>query len=109
MKMTYLIIGAILAGGLIFYLTSCHHENVSKAAKQFIDLSQTYLNKATKTQTTTLPTADQVKFYLLTNNGVYVGQDIMQNFEDNSSEWAKLFEEANKVLTELRQTTTKYN
>jgi len=48
-----------------------------------------------------------VKFYLLTNNGVYVGQEQMKNFENNSSTWSKLFEEGNIVLTELRKTSEK--
>lgn len=81
------------------------HSNVSKAAKQLVSIGQSFLDKATKTQTTTLPKTDQVKFYLLTNKGIYVGQDVMKNFENNTSEWQKLFEETNKVLTELRLTT----
>lgn len=89
--------GAVIGGG--------QHENVNSAAKKFVRLAQTFLDKATKTETTTLPTTDQVKFYLLTNNGIYVGQDIMNNFENKSSEWLQLFEEGNKVLTELRMTT----
>lgn len=89
--------GGVIGGG--------QHENVNSASKQFVSLAQTFFNKTTKTETTPLPTTDQVKFYLLTNNGVYVGQDIMKNFENKSSEWLKLFEEGNKVLTELRMTT----
>lgn len=89
--------GGVIGGG--------QHQNVNSAAKQFISLAQTFLDKATKTETTPLPTTNQVKFYLLTNNGIYVGQDIMNNFENKSSEWLKLFEEGNKVLTELRMTT----
>lgn len=89
--------GGVIGGG--------QHENVNSTAKQFVSLAQTYLEKTTKTGTTPLPTTNQVKFYLLTNNGVYVGQDVMNNFENNSSEWQKLFEEGNKVLTELRMTT----
>lgn len=89
--------GGVIGGG--------QHENVNNAAKQLVSLAQTFLDKATKTETTPLPTTNQVKFYLLTNNGIYVGQDVMSNFENNSSEWLKLFEEGNKVLTELRMTT----
>lgn len=89
--------GGVIGGG--------QHENVSSAAKQFVSLAQTFLDKTIKTQTIPLPAIDQVKFYLLTNNGIYVGQELIKNFENNSSEWLKLFEEGNKVLTELRQTT----
>lgn len=89
--------GGVIGGG--------QHQNVNSAAKQFVGLAQTFLDKTTKTETTPLPTTDQVKFYLLTNNGVYVGQETMKNFENNSSKWLQLFEESNKVLSELRMTT----
>ena len=89
--------GAIIGGGA--------HENVSRSAKHFVNLAQTYLDKATKTETTRLPVTDEVKFYLLTNHGIFVGQEQMKNIENGSSEWLKLFEEGNKVLTEIRLTT----
>ncbi|KQB43965.1 hypothetical protein RCH33_455 [Flavobacterium daejeonense] len=91
--------GGVIGGG--------QHQNVNSAARQFVSLGQTYLVKATKTETTDLPTTDQVKFYFLTNKGKFVGQDNMKNFDNNSSEWLKLFEEGNNVLTELRMTTEK--
>jgi hypothetical protein len=93
--------GGVIGGG--------KHQNVNSAAKQFVNLAQKYLGKTTKTETNPLPHQDEVKFYLLTNKGTYVGQEIMRNFENNSSSWLPLFEEANKVLTELRMTTEKQN
>ena len=89
--------GGVIGGG--------EYENVNSAAKQFVSLARSFLARTTKTETTPLPTTDRVKFYLLTNNGIYVGQDVMKNFENKSSEWLPLFEEGNKVLTELRMTT----
>ncbi|GEM_PF-441472 len=89
--------GGVIGGG--------QHANVSNAAKRFVSLAQTFLYKATKIETKNLPTTDQIKFYLLTNKGMYGGQDIMNNFENKSSKWLPLFEEGNKALTELRQTT----
>ena len=91
--------GGVIGGG--------QHENVNIAAKQFVSLAQTFLDKTTKTETTPLPATDEVKFYLLTNKGIFVGQEIMKNFENNSSSWLKLFEEGNNVLTELRKTSEK--
>ena len=91
--------GGVIGGG--------QHQNVNSVAKQFVTLAQTFLDKATKTETTPLPLSDEVKFYLLTNKGVFVGQEKVKNFENNSSSWLKLFEEGNKVLTELRMTTEK--
>jgi len=89
--------GGVIGGG--------RHKNVNSASKQFVRLAQSFLKKATKTESTGLPVTDQVKFYLLTNNGIYGGQEIMKNFENSSSDWMKLFEEGNKVLSELRKTS----
>jgi len=81
------------------------HQNVNSAAKQFVTLAQTFLDKTAKTETKPLPATDEVKFYLLTNKGVFVGQETMKNFENKSSSWLQLFEEGNNVITELRKTT----
>src|SRR6185312_10473575 len=86
--------GGILGGG--------SHENVNKAAKQFISIAQKYLDMATKTDSTALPVSGNVKFYLLTNNGIFIGEDEIKNFENGSSSWTEMFFEGNKVLTELR-------
>ena len=89
--------GGVIGGG--------QHQNVNRAAKQFVSLAQTFLDKTTKTETTALPSTNEVKFFLLTNKGVFAGQEQMKNFENNSSAWLKLFEEGNKVLAQLRLTT----
>nr|WP_321453195.1 hypothetical protein [uncultured Carboxylicivirga sp.] len=89
--------GGVIGGG--------QHLNVNKAAKQFVSLAQTFIDKTTKTETTDLPAIDEVKFYLLTNKGIFVGQEQMKNFENNSSDLMKLFEEGNNVLSQLRLTT----
>lgn len=91
--------GGVIGGG--------QHQNVNRSAKQFVSLAQTFLDKTVKTETTPLPSTDEVKFYFLTNKGVFVGQEAMKNFENNSSTWLKLFEEGNNVLTELRKTSEK--
>jgi hypothetical protein len=91
--------GGVIGGG--------QHQNVNSAAKQFVVLAQMFLDKATKTETTPLPDKNVVKFYLLSNKGVYVGQDEMKNFENSKSIWLGLFEEGNNVLTELRKTSEK--
>jgi len=91
--------GGVIGGG--------QHQNVNSAAKQFVSLAQTFLDKTNKTETTPLPSTDEVKFYLLTNKGIFAGREQMKNFENNSSTWLKLFEEGNNVLTELRKTSEK--
>jgi hypothetical protein len=91
--------GGVIGGG--------QHQNVNSASKQFVSLAQTFLDKTAKTEKTSLPTTNEIKFYFLTNKGVYVGQEQIKNFENNSSVWQKLFEEGNNVLSELRKTSEK--
>jgi len=79
-----------------------HHQNISNAAKAFVDKAQNYLDKTTKTETTPLPEKNSVRFYLLTNKGKFSAQENLEKFEDNSSTWVMLFEEGNKVISELR-------
>jgi hypothetical protein len=103
---------AYLTGDASLYLTTGggtigggQHENVKVAAKQFVTIAQTYLEKSTKTEKQSLPEKHQINFYLLTTKGLFVGQEQIENFENNSSGWLELFEEGNKVLNELRLTS----
>lgn len=89
--------GGIIGGG--------QHKNVSRAARQFVSLAQSFLDKTSKTNSTSLPSAGEVKFYLLTNQGIFTGKEQIENFNNNTSPWQKLFEEGNNVLTELRKTS----
>jgi hypothetical protein len=91
--------GGVIGGG--------KHQNVNDAAKSFVTLSQTFLDKASKTDITTLPLTDEVKFYLLTNKGHFVIEEQMTKFENSTSPWLPLFEEGNKLITELRITSEK--
>ncbi len=87
--------GGVIGGG--------QHQNVNIASKKFVNFAQTFLDKATKTETTALPESNEVIFYFLTNKGLFQGKENIKNFENNSSTWIKLFEEGNNVLTELRK------
>ena len=91
--------GAVIGGG--------QHQNVNSEAKKFLVLAQTFLDKTIEAETTELPKSNEVIFYFLTNNGVRSGKEKMENFENNSSKWLKLFEEGNNVLTELRKVSGK--
>jgi hypothetical protein len=89
------------------YIGGGQHQNVSDASKKFISLSQSFLERAAKTDLTSLPGADEVKFYFLTNKGVFMGKENVKNFENDASPWLPLFNEGNIVLTELRKMTEK--
>lgn len=100
---------AFLSGDASLYLSSgggviggSGHDNVKKAAAAFINKAEKYLSKTVKTVNTPLPGKDGVNFYFLTNKGKFVGQEEVKNFDNNSSPWLDLFEEGNKLITEIR-------
>lgn len=78
------------------------HENVVNAAKAFVARAQNYLEKASKVENTPLPDKNCVRFYMLTNKGTFSAQEQLKNFDNRTSAWLPLFEEGNKVITELR-------
>lgn len=78
------------------------HEKVSTAAKSYVSEAQKYLANATKIESTPSPDKDCVRFYFLTNKGRFSVQEKLKNLENKSSRWLPLFEEANKVISELR-------
>jgi hypothetical protein len=79
------------------------HDNVKQAAILFIAKAEKYLAMTTKSETTSLPETNGVNFYFLTNKGKFVGQEQVINFENHSSRWLDLFEEGNKLITEIRK------
>jgi hypothetical protein len=89
--------GGVIGGG--------QHENVRNAVFPYVAKGQSFLDKATLTESTPLPDKNCVRFYFLTNKGKFMVQENMKNIEAETSEWLTLFEEANKVLSELRLTS----
>ncbi|MBS1773347.1 MAG: hypothetical protein JST82_10845 [Bacteroidetes bacterium] len=89
--------GAVIGGG--------QHINIKNAALSFIHKSESDLKNASESKTNELPGNDVIKFYLLTNNGRFELEEKMENIENKSSTLSSLFEEANKVITELRLTS----
>ncbi len=83
------------------------HDNVKQSVNAFINKAEKYLADAAKTETTPLPGENGINFYFLTNKGIFVATEHLQNIENNSSKWLDLFEEANKVMSEIRASSEK--
>lgn len=91
-------------GGVIGGVTNL---SVKSAAENFVKKADSLFEKSTKAENNALPETNSVYFYFLTNNGIYVAREKMENLENNSSEWISLFEQGNRVLTELRKSSEK--
>ncbi|PQJ13112.1 hypothetical protein CJD36_005050 [Flavipsychrobacter stenotrophus] len=90
-------------GGII---GSGKYPSVSSAAQHFTSATQAHLSHATPVTNAPLPQRNCVQFFLLTNNGKFSGTDLLTNIENKTSLWLPLFEEANKVIAEMRATAT---
>jgi hypothetical protein len=71
-------------------------------ATKFTALAQTYLDKASKAHDTSVPAKGSVKFYLLTNKGIYVADEAVKNIADHTSAWAAMFDEGNKISAQIK-------
>lgn len=78
------------------------HPSVGEAAAAFVAGAQEYLGRAMPVTTTDLPPKGCIRFYLLTNKGLFAAQEPMAHFEDASSPWLRLFESGSEVITEIR-------
>lgn len=87
--------GGVIGGG--------GNEQVRDSAKGFVSKGREFVAKARKSDDSTVPGENGVKFFILTTQGRFVASERLENFDDGSSEWLELFVEANKLITELRK------
>ena len=87
--------GGIMGGGV--------YRKVRNAVFPLVKHAEDYVGKSEKTVTTLLPDRDSVGFYLLTNNGTFYAQEERKHIDYGTSDWCTLFNDANNVLTKLRQ------
>jgi hypothetical protein len=88
--------GGIKAGG-------GKNPEVGELAVDFVLAAQHYLGRAIPATTPMgLPSKDCVRFYLLTNKGIYAAQEQVKYFEDESSPWLILFVKGSNIINEIR-------
>lgn len=76
---------------------------IAEHASALVQMAQDYLSKCMPVSDTGLPLPGTVRFYLLTNNGIYAAQELLSAIDDNSSPWLGLFFRGNMVLDEIKQ------
>jgi hypothetical protein len=78
------------------------HENVRKAAKEFVALAQPVLPQMTRAKDTPLPEAGQVQFYALTPKGILTSA-VDREALGAGSPFASLFYSGQEVVAQMRQ------
>jgi hypothetical protein len=79
------------------------HENVRRAAKQFVALSQRALPRMIKTDAHPLPEADKVRFYVLTPKGTFTTEAPRQALGGAENDLSALFYGGQEVVAQMRQ------
>jgi hypothetical protein len=107
---TATIVSSIFGDGSMYTSTGggilggIDHENVRNASIRFVELSADFVDNMTLTTEFPLPTGDNVKFYLITPNGVYTTDEVdSDTLAGKGHELSPLFYAGNDVITELRK------
>jgi len=79
------------------------HENVRRAAKQFVALSHKALLRMTMTDDHPLPEAEKVRFYVLTPKGTFTTEAHRQTLGGVENELSALFYGGQEVVAQMRQ------
>lgn len=77
--------------------------NVSDAAQNLVNVAQRCLPESNAASATSLPTPNHVQFFMLTNRGKFYMMDDIRNIESKQSPLLPLFEAANMVIGQMRQ------
>jgi hypothetical protein len=80
------------------------HADVNTAGKAFIDKAETLLANADPMDTALRTEKGVLKFYLLTNERKYAIKDKVDNVYNHTSPLSAMFEEANKLIGDIRTT-----
>ena len=83
------------------------HETVRTAAMNFVRAADRFFDASIRATEYPYPTADRVRFYFLTFEGVRVIDTDLASITNGSSKHAELFGLGQAVLTELRLITEK--
>ena len=78
---------------------------VAENAAFLVQMAQGYLGRCMPVNDTGLPLPGTVRFYLLTNKGVFAAQEMLGAIESDMSSWGDLFYRANGMLEEIKKST----
>ncbi len=87
--------GGMIGGG--------SHETVRAASKDLVARAQKALPRMTKTTSFPLPEDGRVRFYVLTQRGVFTTETSRQSLGERPTELAALFASGQEVVAQMRQ------
>lgn len=110
MSGTVLTLNAYITGAANAFLSSGSaitgvgaNPAIAEQASTFVQEAQEYLVKCMPVADTSLPLPGTVRFFLLTNKGVFAAQEMLSAINDNASPWIGLFFRGTMLLDEIKQ------
>ena len=91
-----------LSSGQI-YIGGSSHETIKKAGLNLIEEVGLNLHYTQMTNDYSIPTKDNIRFYLITNKGKYLASENIENIKNKNSIWIKSFDLVNEIISEYRQ------
>ena len=79
------------------------HENVRRAAKQFVALAHKALPRMIQTDAHPLPEGEKVRFYVLTEKGTFTTEANRQSLGGSENDLSALFYSGQDVVAQMRQ------
>lgn len=75
---------------------------VAELASDFVQVAQNFILRAVPVTETGLPAPGTVRFYFLTNQGLYSAQELLADIDADNSPWTILFFRGNMVMNEIK-------
>ncbi len=91
-----------LSSGQI-YIGGSGHETIKSAGLELLKEASLNFDSTHITNNYSLPSKDNIKFYLVTNKGKYVSMENFENIKNENSIWSKSFNLANSIISNYRQ------
>jgi len=82
----------------MLYMAGVNVQRFRKMAIEYTNLSQDYVELVEKTDNKSLPESGFVKFYFVTNNGLYCHQDKLKSIIQSESDWNVLIDKGMNIV-----------
>ena len=90
----------------MLYMAGVNVKKFRDMAIKYTNLSQEYIELAEKTDNINLPESEFVKFYFVTNNGLYLYQDKLNSIRESDSHWNVLIDRGMEIVKAYKEAIT---
>ena len=89
------------------FIGGIQYQQIKTASVNLVNAAQSFISRSKMDTATGLPVKGCIKFYLLTNKGRYVAQELEKDIDNKSSPFSGLFETGNRLINAIQQSQAK--